>query len=258
LVLLIAEQELLDPARRVPELTCNFFYPVDTRRDTMKFVCKIITVIISIFIFSHLGVMQAHSDESTFLIKLKNGAEIATNQYEIEDDIVYYRFSSYGRCVGIGKRYIDKIIERIDCIDLTPVPLPPNAHGNIGPIKANFEKGLDKNDDTEPASSATPCEMEDTRYQPMYKMENEICYVDMENDFAVKGTIRKIKHDPKGAISPVVARFKNGMGDIVFEDSILSSSVTRKMLIDTSQDVNASVPRSKKATKCIIFRGCRL
>lgn len=66
--------------------------------------------ILVIFLF---GNITSHSQGNEFIIKLKSGGEITTNNILIEAGIVYYIFSSYGeKKVGISQSAIAKILER--------------------------------------------------------------------------------------------------------------------------------------------------
>ena len=109
----------------------------------MKSKTRIGIVIISICFVLQIGITNSHSQGTEFIIKLKSGVEIKTKSILIEDGIVYYIFSSYGKKkVGIGKDAIQKIFERKRSGDLRPIniPLPPKTYA-----KGQFEKQKDHN-----------------------------------------------------------------------------------------------------------------
>ena len=71
------------------------------------------------------GVKYSYSQESEFIIKLKNGMEITTWHILIEEGVLYYGFSSYGkRKVGIATSAIAKILERKRSGEVKTINIP--------------------------------------------------------------------------------------------------------------------------------------
>jgi len=92
----------------------------------MKIIIETMIVIISVCLVLQVGVKYSYSQESEFIIKLKNGIEIKTWNILIEEGVLYYVFSSYGkRKVGIATSAITKILERKRSGELKTINIPP-------------------------------------------------------------------------------------------------------------------------------------
>lgn len=87
---------------------------------------RLIIVIISVCFVLQVGVKYSYSQGSEFIIKLKNGMEIKTWNILIEEGVLYYMFSSYGkRKVGIATSVITKILERKRSGEVKTINIPP-------------------------------------------------------------------------------------------------------------------------------------
>ena len=83
-------------------------------------------IIISVCFVLQVGEKYSYSQESEFIIKLKNGMEIKTWNILIDKGILYYIFSSTGkREVGIATSAITEILERKRSGELSTINIPP-------------------------------------------------------------------------------------------------------------------------------------
>ena len=87
---------------------------------------RLIIIIISVCFVLQVGVKYSYSQGSEFIIKLKNGMEIKTWNILIEEGVLYYMFSSYGkRKVGVATSAITKILKRKRSGEVTTINIPP-------------------------------------------------------------------------------------------------------------------------------------
>ena len=78
-----------------------------------KATLSINIVLISLFYLLQLGSTRSYSQEPKFIIRLKSGVEIKAEKIVIEDDVVFYLFSSNEeKRMGISKDSVAEIVER--------------------------------------------------------------------------------------------------------------------------------------------------
>ncbi|MGD9031714.1 MAG: hypothetical protein PVH02_03560 [Desulfobacteraceae bacterium] len=78
-----------------------------------KATLSINIVLISLFYLLQLGSTYSYSQEPKFIIRLKSGVEIKAEKIAIEDDVVFYLFSSNEeKRMGISKGSVAEIVER--------------------------------------------------------------------------------------------------------------------------------------------------
>lgn len=82
-------------------------------RPIKKAIVSLTILLISILYFQQLANTQLYAQESRFIIRLRSGVEIKAEKILIEDDVVFYLFSTNERkSMGISKESVAEIIER--------------------------------------------------------------------------------------------------------------------------------------------------
>lgn len=78
-----------------------------------KAILSITILLISLLYLLQLASTHSYSQEPKFIIRLKSGVEIKAERIAIEDDVVFYLFSSNEeKRMGISKESVAEIVER--------------------------------------------------------------------------------------------------------------------------------------------------
>jgi hypothetical protein len=211
----------------------------------MKAISKINLIIIFIVIFFHIGTVTSYSQESTFIITLKNGAEISTQQYLVEDKILYYRFQGYKRAVGINMNAVSKITEQISSFDLRDFEISANTYGQSKLVKESDVKKVLQENGYEPTREAAK-----EPYQPMYAMGDPRKYLDVKNGeyfIVVEGNILKIRNFPEITTYPIYAIFKNENDQIILTKEVLPLNTLKSMKQDSLEGIKEAISINRKA-----------
>jgi hypothetical protein len=201
-----------------------------------------------------LGSTNSYSQGSTFIIKLKSGAEIETKEYVIENDIVYYRFYHGKNIVGINKSDVAEIVEHIESIELNPTPtkVPPQTIDEATAKDMDIEKALARY-----GYLITKEEEKKEKQIPLCEMEEDKEYPDLEGNewvLVVEGVIIKKGEYEKKEQANIIAQFEDEHNKTVLRKTILPASMLREMKVGEARDVRVDIPLEKKGRRCVIKR----
>jgi len=220
----------------------------------MKLIRRISAMIIFVFLLLQIGVLNCYSQESEFIIKLKNGAEIRTKHYLIEEDIVYYRFYGRKNIFGVNRNDVLKIVEHMGSIELDPAPskIPSKT---VKAIAKGIGKDIDIKKDLAKYGYVLIKEKESEKYKTMYTIERVEEYPDKKGKdwvVVVEGIIRKNEDYPEKQSFPIVAQFEDENKKVVMERILLPANVVKEMEQGDQKDFKANIPLHMKARKVII------